>query len=168
MPPDLLARVRLRCVVTAGAHATGCASTTQRTHARTHERVCVPARGLIMSTACLPVLCLHPADGKSYNNKCLAECAKVTVMPQAPDNGKCPQGAYGKAQSQPQPASKPQGFTCRCAKMYKPVCGSGVLHLRVACHASEQGRLSACAPGPLHVHPFEQLPLRRVSPPHAA
>jgi hypothetical protein len=51
-------------------------------------------------------------------------------MPQAPDNGKCPQGAYGtpKAQSQqqPQPSSKPQGFTCRCAKMYKPVCGTGV------------------------------------------
>lgn len=65
------------------------------------------------------------SDGKSYNNKCLAECAKVTVVQQKPDaNGKCPQGAYGTTSADSRPESRPLGFTCRCAKMYKPVCGT--------------------------------------------
>lgn len=70
------------------------------------------------------VPCLLPAaDGNKYNNKCLAECAKTTAAGQPDASGNCPKAAAAapKAQS----GTLANGATCRCARNYKPVCGSG-------------------------------------------
>jgi hypothetical protein len=81
----------------------------------------------------LHLLDARHADGKSYNNKCLAECAKVTVLQQQPDAaGKCPQPSAAGTNKVSEEAG------CRCPRNLVPVCGSGMwLSLAVTANSTE-------------------------------
>lgn len=85
------------------------------------------------------------ADGKKYNNNCLAECAGTKPTEQKPDaKGSC-------GPSAPSNSKTPQNTTatppCRCPRIYKPVCGENKKFYANDCLAGCEGvKVSSAKP----------------------